>query len=99
MTPLPDPTPGLVHDALYSLTQHRNGVAAALRAKGCRGQRGNANNDPVTKFLETKFRGTFQVSAGAVEWGSGKLCACPLPREVDEFVKAFDRGDYLELVL
>ncbi|PRY17626.1 hypothetical protein [Pseudosporangium ferrugineum] len=98
-----DSTRRRVTTALRSLGSTADGVADTLEAGGWRGLRHDAGACPVSLYLTAVVAGTRGAAVGSdqatVHPLDGPDAEVDLPLAVADFVVAFDRGAYPDLVV
>ncbi len=97
-----DPVIKRLRQAISSLGDTPEQIAARLAIMGCRGNPGNPCFCPLTRFLRRQRIGRFQVCIFSVRCEvtarDGWHESFPLPRAVVTLLSRFDNGEFPELV-
>ena len=90
-----------VEQALDALGTDPAAVAATLVREGCTGKRDTGEACPVYNYLDSRFRGLVGEVDGDTVWLNERAGydAVPMPDAVQEFISAFDGGEYDELAV
>jgi hypothetical protein len=91
-----------LYNLLADLGNSPHEIAETLREAGVKGQRKLSERCPIAKWLTTQTNcREVQVDYGAagvyLTLGPGESFICTPPAAIDEFIRAFDDGEYPDL--
>jgi hypothetical protein len=89
-----------VNSILAGLGDSSEKVAESLRGKGIRGERGKADQCPISKLLESEIGGAGWASVSAcavIVQGDSFVSNVQPPEPVAAFVSSFDWGEFPDL--
>lgn len=98
-------SPSSVVEVLQKLGATADEVAAALRVRGVQGVRNTVRFlNPIVRYVQAQVVGVqgcdvIQRDRIHIDLRAGQVEEVPLPRAVQEFLEAFDRGLYPDLHL
>lgn len=88
-----------VEASLQSLGNDKNEVAETLRRSQIQGSKSTSFSCPIARYVEDRFYAGHFVSVGLDRMVVERLDECvALPKAVRDFIKAFDAGEYPDLV-
>ena len=93
---------GKTTDRLISLGKTAEDVALSLLVMGFRGHRKRSDCCPIIKFVNSdpdiqKWGGMSAPHPGVVTWNDPQTMDPIVPRQVSEFMRRFDDGEFSDL--